>query len=182
MQSTGGRSRSPPGPAAPLPPGAESLALAVFLAFFFFFFLDWVGASTSSGVGASGRLGELEREVCVEGGVGSMSATESSQTVSSEARVVVVVVVVAMSAERCGGMEKRNRERTHCQGTRSGFLGASERTQLRKTPTWLSPNTQPSAFGNSLRTSISIGSRVETIRCPEDVVSVLSVSKKDKVW
>lgn len=164
MQSTGGRSRSPPGPAAPLPPGVASLALAVFLAFFFFFFLDWVGASTSSGVGASTRLGELEREVCVEGGVGSISATESSQTVNSEARVVVV----AMSAERCGGMEKRNSERTHCQGTRSEFLGASQRTQLRKTPTWLSPNTQPSAFGNSLRSSISIVTRVKTIHCSGD--------------
>lgn len=86
MHKTGGRSRSSSFPFAPaLLPVVSALALDVdFLAFFFFFFLlaegtSGVSASTRSASGPSpGQTGDVDREVCVEGGVGSMSALRSS--------------------------------------------------------------------------------------------------------
>ena len=85
MHKTGGRSRSVsfvvPFAGAPVP----SLALApAFFVFFFFFFLlaegaSWVSASIGSASGLrAGQVGEVDREVWVDGGVGSMPTLGSS--------------------------------------------------------------------------------------------------------
>lgn len=57
-------------------PASESFDFAVFFDFFFFFFLEdaVVGDASSPLAGKETGEGELDRDECVEGGVGSISS------------------------------------------------------------------------------------------------------------
>ena len=132
MHKTGGRSRSSTFPFARLPlPAKPCLAFDVdFLAFFFFFFLaaegvSVVSASTGSASGSrSGQAGDVDREVWVEGGVGSMSGPRSS---------VPFVVVDEVEAERDEGLiVASGRWSVECGGLRPEASGPGERKESRQ--------------------------------------------------